>query len=248
MINKRPILIQLLDENQVYGKKKDFCSSRQATRRNDALPIGNACGRARSCVDAAPVTIDHIGTLFERVRQPAKCRIKYASHQQRKRPACKLVTQIKSDLTAVRGAGLKGPFDTQSTQWTVARFDKNATIDTVKRNAGSEGLTKNRVGDRHLGHHDLARSLCLASTDDIAQAERYELRVALHVRHEIEHLVYAVVNLPLRLENRHPCVSPCADAGKAWLRDWNVKKRGGPAALIQVNLLPGSQALRLLCD
>ncbi len=67
-------------------------------------------------------------------------------------------------------------------------LDVHGKLRRVQRHAAAEGFVNSLVAGRHVGHEDVLAVLPLACVHDQSLAQRQELRIALHVGHQIEHL------------------------------------------------------------
>src|SRR5262245_20734027 len=148
-------------------------------------------------------TVNNIGTALESLHEAAECGIEHSTHQQRQSPACKLIMQMESDVAAVVGSRLKCPSGSQLTQRSIRRFDQNASVGAIERNAACKGITIDPARDRHVGDQDLGLSARFTGPNGMSLAERHEIRIAFNVGHEVEHLVRAVMDPAHRPKNRH---------------------------------------------
>ena len=113
---------------------------------------------------------------------------------------------------------------------------------TIECRTAAEGLAKHPIGDRHVADQDLVLPLGPARPDDVPRAQRDEFRKALHIGHEVEHAVGAVLDQSGRLEGRHrspPLRLPQASMGFAKTHLIQINR---PAARLRYDGFPPARA------
>jgi len=149
------------------------------------------------------VTVNNIGTALESLHEAAERGIEYSTHQQRQGSACKLIMQMEPDIAAAVRSRLKCPSGSQLTQRSIRRFDQNASVGAIERNTACEGFTIDPARDRHVGHQDLGLGARFTGQNGMSQAERHEFMIAFDVGHQVEHLTWAVMDVPHLTKNPH---------------------------------------------
>ena len=135
--------------------------------------------------------------------EAAECGVEHSTHQQRQSPACKLIVQTEPYVTAVVRSRLKCPTGLQSTQRSIRRLDKNASVGTIERNAADEGFTTDAARNRHVRHQNLGPGAPGTRANGMFEAEWHELGIAFDVGNELEHIGRGMPDMPLGRELRH---------------------------------------------
>jgi len=99
---------------------------------------------------------------------------------------------------------------------TLQIFDQDFQIGAVERDAAGEGFADQLERHRHVGDHGFGAVWILqALTDSQRLAHRHELRIALDIGDEIEHLRRAVLDPALAGELRHREISASSRESRA---------------------------------
>jgi hypothetical protein len=124
-------------------------------------------------------------------------------HEEAEGEALELVGDVELD-GATGGIGPEGPAVLEVAERAVDVLDEDAQARAVEGDAGREDLVDAAVADPHLGDEGLDP---LPARRPAAHgkpfAQRQELGILLHVRHEVEHFLGAMADLPRGAERRH---------------------------------------------
>src|SRR4051812_25435553 len=152
---------------------------------------------------AGSASVNLVRTLLEGFGKAPERFVEDRAHQEPEREALELVVDVKLDL----GPGwsrFESPPVLQKFERAIHVFDDDSHARVVERHAAGEALADGLVTDAHGGDEGLDPLPALAFADDAqALAERQEFGIALHIRHQIEHLDGRMLDGSAGTEGRH---------------------------------------------
>src|ERR1043165_4487359 len=148
--------------------------------------------------------INFVGTALERLGKAPESGLEHRAHQHGEHAAAKFVGDEELYLAGPLPERVKVPAVLHAAERAAQVFDQDLPVRLVERHTRREGLVDDLVGHRHLGDRgfDPLRA-GRPPTHPHRLAERHELRIALHVGDQIEHVARRMADAPPGAELRH---------------------------------------------